>query len=197
MESCASFRFLSKLTLLDDSISLSISILSVLYTSLNYKIIEMGQFLFFYFIVDLFLFKKRIDIIIHHLIAILTYYKIYLLNLPKNDFEQFCKIIILLEVSSIFLLTKKIIREHNIICSNKIKSIINILFVSTFMYFRIYNYYYYLLSKNQILDIIINDYSLTNFNKCFFYSSFYGFYLLNLYWTTLIFKKIYKSYIKN
>jgi len=185
-----------KLEILDDSISFCISIFSVLCTSLNWKIIEVGQFLFCYFILDLIVFKKRTDIIIHHLIAILTYYKIYLLNLSKIDFTNFCKIMILLEVSSIFLCIKNIIKNYNIICSNLTKNIINSLFVTTFIYFRIYNYYYCLLYKNQLFDTIINNYSVGYFDKCFFYCSFYGFYLLNLYWTTLIFKKIYKMLIK-
>lgn len=181
-----------QLAILDDSIAFSISIFSVLCTLLNWKIIEVGQLLFCYFILDLFIFKKKIDIIIHHLIAILTYYKIYLLNLPKEDFTKISKIIILLEVSSIFLLTKKIIKNNNIIYYNQTKIIINLLFVITFIYFRIYHYYYYLLRQNQILDTIINNYSIGYFDKYFFYCSFYGFYLLNLYWTILIFKKIYK-----
>lgn len=185
-----------QLEILDDSIAFFISIFSVLCTSLNWKIIEVGQFLFCYFILDLLIFKKRIDIIIHHLIGILSYYKIYLVNLSRKDFIKICKIIVLLEVSSIFLLSKKIIKNYNISCSNQTKIIINLLFVITFIYFRIYHYYYYLLRKNQILDTMINNYSIGYFDKCFFYCSFYGFYLLNLYWCMLILKKIYKIWIK-
>ena len=58
---------------LDDYISLIVSIFSTLFMFTNFNIILTGKLLFIYFIFDLCLFKKKIDIIIHHLIAILTF----------------------------------------------------------------------------------------------------------------------------
>jgi hypothetical protein len=176
--------------LLDDYISLTISIFSTLFMFINFKIILTGNFLFIYFILDLCLFKKRFDIIVHHLIAIFTYYKLYNLYLPEKDFEILCKVIILLESSSIFLIIKKIIKDNKIICNNSIKFLINILFITTFIYYRIYHYYYYLLRYNQILDNMLNNYVKNYFDKYFFYCNFYGFYILNLYWAFLIFNKL-------
>ena len=119
------------------------------------------------------------------------YSNYYIYNVPLENFLKLFKIIILVEVSNIFLILKNIIPF-----SKNIKLFNDILFVLTFIYFRIYYYYYYTLRTNQQLDIIIHNYIINVYDKYYFYSSFYGFYLLNVYWTVLILNKVYKLSIK-
>jgi hypothetical protein len=157
---------------------------------LNYKIFEFSQYLIYYFIFDTIFFKKKIDIIIHHILVILMYSNYYIYNVPLEEFIKLFKIILLVEVSNIFLMLKIIFY-----LPNNIKIINNILFIISFIYFRIYYYYYYAVRQNQQIDIIVNNYLIYDNDKYFFYSSFYGFYLLNIYWTVLIFNKLYNLII--
>lgn len=168
-----------------------ISISSILCIITNYKIFEFSQYLIYYFIADILFFKKKTDIIIHHILVILMYSNYYIYNVPLEDFLKLFKIIILVETSNILLMSKIMIP-----LSKNIKLINDILFVISFVYFRIYYYYYHALRKNQQIDIIVNNYLTNYFDKYYFYSSFYGFYLLNIYWITLILNKVYNKIIK-
>lgn len=159
---------------------------------LNYKVFEFGKYLIYYFIFDTIFFKKNTDIIIHHILVILMYSNYYIYDVPLEEFIKLFKIILLVEVSNIFLMLKIIFYlPHNI------KIINDILFIIAFIYFRIYYYYYYAIHQNQQINIIVNNYLIYDIDKYYFYSSFYGFYLLNIYWAVLIFNKVYNIIIKN
>lgn len=187
----------NEFNLYDSILTLSVSLLSITSLLINYKIYETAQFVFYYFILDLFLFKKKKDIIIHHILVICMYLNYYILNGSNEDFIKFYKIIVLVEASSIFLLIKNIINEKKLYCPRILQIFINISFIFNFIYFRIYYYYYNLLRKNQLFDIIANSYLKGYFDTYFYYFSFYGFYILNLYWSSLIIKKLIFFYIKN
>ena len=70
-----------------------------------------GEYLIYYFILDLILFKKKVDIIIHHIIVICMFSIHYFLNIYYYDYVKMFQIIILVEISNIFLLLQKIINN--------------------------------------------------------------------------------------
>tara|TARA_Y100000816_G_scaffold234796_1_gene180412 strand:+ start:623 stop:1192 length:570 start_codon:yes stop_codon:yes gene_type:complete len=116
-----------------------------------------------FFLYDIF-YVINVEYFIHHISTLIIsnyclYYKIYFNSILFN---------ILIEISSIFLQLKYLITN------NKIKKINNLLFMLTFLQFRI------------ILIPILIYYNKTQYDYLFFGSSFY---LLNLYW-------VYKFYIK-
>ena len=179
------------INIIEDYSAFFICISSISCLLLNYKVFEFGQYLIYYFIFDTVFFKKKTDIIIHHILVILMYLNYYIYDVPLEEFIKLFKIILLAEVSNIFLMLKIIFY-----LPNNIKIINDILFIISFVYFRIYYYYYYAFRQNQQIDIIVNNYLIYDIDKYYFYSSFYGFYLLNIYWTVLIFNKLYNLSIK-
>jgi hypothetical protein len=175
----------SNIFILFGSIILNVSIL------MNWNIYQNSKNIIIYFILDLFFFKKKIDILIHHLIIIYIYINIYFFNVSKENIAELNRIIILVEISNIFLILKKMMLEKQIICSNNIKIINNIFFIVTFIYYRIFYYYYYLLRSNQLLDTLSKNYLVNNYGvfrklqgsaeKNYLYFIFYGLYILNIF----------------
>ena len=119
------------------------------------------------------------DYLIHHLLTLtcygsLHYYKYY----------EFAHVtiypLISFQVSSIFLSLNELCR-HNYYY-NKYKYINLILFLLSFIYFRLYSYYYILI--NPDLYIFLNKYNI------FLIVIPYSYYLLNMYWVIGIIKKI-------
>jgi len=130
-----------------------------------------------------FYFVKKKDMILHHTIVLaLTHY------MNQHDIENKKEIVCVVlstEISTIFLTT------HNILDTNiVVKNINKLFFISTFLYYRIYNYSYLLLDNT--IHNTLYTYSRNNFEYCQIYVSLYGLFLLNLYWTCLIFKKCIK-----
>ena len=171
-----------------------ISMLSTFSLISNWRIEEVSNFLFYYFIFDLILFKKKLDIIIHHVIVLCMYSNNFIFSMTNEDFIKLYKIIILAEVSSIFLLTKKLISDKKYTYFDKIRPVNDFLFISTFLYFRIFHYYFYLLRPNQISDDVLQNYSKDKITKFFYWANIYSFFALNLYWTLLIFNKLLGSF---
>ena len=131
-----------------------------------------------------FYFVKKKDMILHHMFVLaLSHY------MNTHDFEdkkEIGLIILSTEISTIFLTT------HNLLDTNIVvlKNVNKLLFISTFFYYRIYNYSYLLLDNNTHTALYI--YSRNKFEYCEIYVSLYGLFLLNLYWSYLILKKCIK-----
>jgi hypothetical protein len=102
------------------------------------------------------------------------------------------------EISTIFLTVNNLLEIAD--ASVVYKYINKFVFFSTFFYYRIYNYLYHLMFDKNIHTLIF-AYSKNNFYFWELYISIYGLFVLNLYWSTIIFKKIlYKNvynYIHN
>jgi hypothetical protein len=143
--------------------------------------------LFFYFIFDMLMFKKKMDIVLHHIIAISAYINVYLFSISQEDFMELFRVIIWVETSNIFLLSKKMILTNN----QQIKLAIDLGFVTSFIYFRIYYYYFNILAQNKLFDAIVEKYTKTQIQYASIWFSVCGFYILNLYWLLLILNKIY------
>ena len=111
--------------------------------------------------------------------------------------ENIISVILSTEISTIFLINNSLLSNNNI---NKyflkinrylvtiIKNINSILFIYTFLYYRIYNYYYNLIIDKST-NIVFFKYSRNNYEFYEIYISIYGLFILNLYWSILIFIK--------
>jgi hypothetical protein len=134
-------------------------------------------------LLDFYIIKNK-DMILHHTIVLaLTHY------MNQHHFENKNEIICVVlntEISTIFLTT------HNLLNTNIVvfKNINKLFFISTFLYYRIYNYSQLLIDNNIHNTLYV--YSRNNFEYCEIYASLYGLFLLNLYWSYLIFKKCIK-----
>ena len=62
------------------------------------------------------------------------------------------------------------------------------MFIYTFLYYRIYNYYYNLIIDKST-NIVFLKYSRNNYEFYEIYISIYGLFILNIYWSILIFIK--------
>lgn len=176
---------------IENCISFSISILSTFSVITNWRMKETANLLFYYFVFDIFLFKKNMDIIVHHILIMSTYVIAYFFSIRSEDFMKIYKIIIWVEISNIFLLSKKNILDKKNKYFDKIRPVNDFLFIVTFLYFRIFHYYYYLLLPNKISNDVLENYSDDKLIKYFYWANIYGFFILNSYWSFLIFKKIY------
>jgi len=132
-------------------------------------------------LIDLYFIKNK-DMIFHHILALCM---INYTHINNNEYTNaLISIMLKTEISTIFLTTNNLLNCR----TNYFKNINKILFVLTFMYYRIYNYAYYLiLNKNTYTIFFI--YSKNKFEFCKVYISIYGLFMLNLYWFYLILKK--------
>jgi hypothetical protein len=163
-----------------DYASFIISIVSsyIYFTDGNCK--DIADILATYLVVDLFI-NRKMDIFIHHFLGIFLYSFIHVNQLSEESENIIMKPFIALEISSVF---------YNIIClypNNRFSLLNNLLFFSTFFYYRIYKYYYSVLQNDVIQNIIEN----TKSSK-FYYFIIYNFYALNIYWFTKMVKIIIK-----
>ncbi len=146
-------------------------------------------FLLIYFFFDILLISK-VDMIIHH---ILTIHLLWIdINTNKMFFEKITKIILVCEISTIFLSIYNL--KHMFPFIKKIELFLKIFFFMTYTYYRIY-----LLTKlfifNDEFEMIATSYlqsSQKRFGQYILYS------LLNLYyyWYGVIIKMIFISKLK-
>ena len=120
------------------------------------------------------------DYLFHHFLLLLSYVSFY-----YYDYRDFIHITInpalSFQISSIFLSLDILFTRYNI--NKKIKYVNNIFFITTFIYYRIYRYYYDTLIHPDLF-IFLNKY-----NKCIGLI-IYSFFILNMYWLCLIIKKV-------
>jgi hypothetical protein len=143
------------------------------------------------------------DAILHHIccFTMLSCKNTYNLTIAEIYIQM--QPLIKTEISSIFLIFK-LVYENNLpdsIKSNRIAKVLyhinDLTFVTTFVKTRIWDLLFDAVLNPEIHRRIAThagDYILRNFH---FYSGFYGLYILNLYWFSLICKKMYKVLIIN
>jgi hypothetical protein len=111
--------------------------------------------------------------------------------------ENIISVVLSTEISTIFLITNSLLSNNYInqyfLKINRylvtiIKSINSIFFIYTFLYYRIYSYYYYLIIDKST-NISFLKYSKNIYEFYEIYISIYGLFILNLYWSILIFIK--------
>lgn len=138
------------------------------------------------------LYKLRKDMIIHHIfsIIIIVFFLQYFQFLYKNPIAlNIIRTLLSFEISTIFLSINNLFPKGKY---TTIKSINQLFFITTFLYFRIYKF-----TIEIILDGISLEYIKRVAQKNYFWIiySIYGLYALNLFWTFTILKKIHKSLI--
>ena len=141
------------------------------------------------------------EVYIHH-IASLCINQIVINNsiFFKDPLVFYSTIVCGVELSSLFLIFRSLTEQFKI--KNKLTTINDILFLTTFTYTRIYLFSKYIILDKKFNDILIDNLSLTTSftitpyilsDNIIMQGSLYTLYILNLYWFSLIIKKIVKS----
>jgi len=130
----------------------------------------------------------KLDMILHHLFAIMISFYSYANSYPITynlDDKYFLMTNQLsCEISTIFLNLMKVFPKKSYL------ALLNrLLFLVTFVYYRIYNYFVnIIISKNSHQFII--QIAKSNFHLFYMYTGVFGLFLLNIYWLNLILKKL-------
>jgi hypothetical protein len=129
-------------------------------------------------VIDLYV-EKRKDMIFHHIMVLVM---VHYVNQHRDieNINEMVSVMLSTEISTIFLIL------NNLLEKSVVKNVNQMAFVSTFYYYRIYNYSY-LLERNVQTALFIH--SRNNFKYCEICLGIYGLFILNLYWSTLILKK--------
>jgi len=148
-----------------------------------------------YFFFDNFI--NKTDLKLHHFLIFCLMLFNYYNNVSIND--SYIPIVALYktEISTIFLSIENMIQpfNHNKIIKNYISPINKLLFLITFIKFRICDLYNNVII-NPAFYYHMEKYTTTFFNKMFLYIPIYSFYALNLYWILIICKISVKPLIK-
>lgn len=162
------------------SISLVISLSSLYFINTG----QLSPFIWLLSLVFIFdMVNNTIDMIIHHSIFFSLVLCTYLFNvhMPIDFYRNFMKV----EISTIFLSLSKLTNR------GFMQTINQYLFLITFTKYRVINLGY-LFTNGAYNDAIIQQ-SPHRFATYFIYLNLYGFYLLNLYWFTLILRKLWRK----
>ena len=158
-----------------------------LYYQIQYE--KMYNTLYYYIIFDyLFIPFHRKDSYLHHTIVLSVYFYNYIYNIKINE-QNFAMLqLFKTEISSIFLGFSNLFRKNGV---NKIISnTSNMLFVSSFFYYRIYNYYF-----NVLLNPEFNSSATTTntlIQQSYRVTVKYSLFCLNIYWSVRIIEMIIK-----
>jgi hypothetical protein len=166
-----------------DFVSLFIAGISsyIYFTNGNYR--KISHCIATYLLVDLFI-NKKIDMYIHHAIGLMLYSFVHMNQLSEESENILMKPFIAVEISSIFY------NINYLYPKNYFSALNNLLFITTFFYYRIYNYYYSVIKNEDINHIIENTGEVS---KYYYYSAIYNLYILNLYWFSKIMKIVLKK----
>jgi hypothetical protein len=185
-----------KFSLVIQSIYLFTSIFSSICVFTNSYIIVCSNIVGMMCFIDMFLIKKK-DMLVHHLLVLIMIHYMNKHNEIENR-DKIVSVILSTEISTIFLITNNLLNRNN--SENYYKKcnkiiIINlnkILFIITFMYYRVYSYYVYLIFNKEIYNTFL-IYSKNKLHLFEIFFGIYGLFILNLYWSLLIFIKLKKS----
>ena len=173
---------------LKNYLSLSVALYSCYSILFSESLINCYHVVPIYCAIDLF-FKNKIDIIIHHLAVLQLYFTVQYFAIPEYVLDLVLPTILLSEVSTIFLNLDYLIKEKVLLTLNKV------LFIMTFIYFRIINFY--LLINNESHYTMFVRYcnnDLTTYILAF--SGLYILYGLNIYWICIVIKRMVKQFIE-
>jgi len=164
---------------------LGISLLSGVCIMTNFHVITCSNIVGLMCLVD-FYFVNRNDMRLHHILVLgmLHYMNVHPDIKNRNEIVS---AILSTEISTIFLTINNLLD----IVGNMVifKNINKYIFVSTFVYYRIYNFSSYLIFDKNTYNIFL-IYSKNNFEFYKIYTGIYGLFILNLYWGGLILNKI-------
>jgi len=163
-------------TLYKNTASLLVSTVS-LFLSFQQKYHSAGTIISFYVVTDLF-FVDSLDIALHHLLA--AGFIASVRHLQPENYLLEAQTIVNVEASTIFLTFSHLMKAKILVVPSIIEKANQYLFLLTFTKFRIWDFYWVLLNRKSFpSDITL--------------MTLWGLYLLNLYWYTLIIRKVMKS----
>lgn len=177
------------------TIYLCISLFSTFCVMTNFYVVVCSNVVGCMCFIDLFIVKKK-DMMLHHLFVLSMLH--YMNCHPEfENRNKVVSIILSTEISTIFLIINNLLNRYNIEnYKNSTKMVVSninrLFFVSTFMYYRVYKYYYFLISDEQIQNNFVR-YSRGNIQLFEIFIGVYGLFILNLYWTLFILIKLNKS----
>lgn len=146
-----------------------------------------------YLFCDLFIAKG--DAIIHHALTLVCLY--YYLKYFDTDYLYLHFLPSLkIEMSTVFLILKLWMDniEKKSTFLKIVYSVNDGVFVYLFFKLRVYDCYYQILYNQETYDLI-NTRITDNVDKLFTYASFYSMFILNMYWFSIICKKLYKQIV--
>ena len=181
---------LTKTSNLLNYLYLSISLWSTFSYAYDYEPIKSFYMIGSFCLIDLLFIEKPKDMTIHHTFALLLCKYIYNTNTNTNT-NVIVHTGLSCEISSIFLITKNIIRPYTY---SNYHTVNDILFIGTFFYFRLYNFIYILLNDETVNNLLTNGpiMDVIKLNVVI-----YGSLLLNLYWMRIILLKAIKTIKKS
>lgn len=150
-----------------------------------------------YFIIDLFFAKP--EAALHHTLSlmILTCTPCYGYN--QDETNTVLRPFVKTEISTIFLLLKLLHEQKASNAQNRIAKTLcgvnDLLFVATFVKTRLYDLTFDAMLNPEIHQnnqTYLQDSTIKNLH---FYVGFFGLYSMNLYWTAIIFRKLFKDFI--
>jgi hypothetical protein len=130
-----------------------------------------------YVTADLF-YSEEFDILFHHYIVICFIASI--ITLPPSDYLLEARTIINVEISTIFLALNNLIKDKHILVHTYVVKANQFLFALTFTKYRIWDFYWVLITKRPFPSDITM-------------ASLYSLFILNVYWFCLICRKALKS----
>lgn len=138
---------------------------------------SVGSIVGLYVTSDLF-FTKELDIIAHHVLAGLFIVSVRTLD-PANYLLE-SQAIVNMEISTIFLVFNNLMKEKIIVVPAVLYKINQYLFLLTFTKYRIWDYYWVLIHQGSFPT----ELTMT---------AIWGLFLLDLYWFSLLIRKVNKS----
>lgn len=138
---------------------------------------------------DFFFIKKK-DILFHHVLVLLM---LHYMNTHQEEWyrEKMISVLLSTKISTIFLSIHTLFEIWKV--QEMVKQVNQLLFVISFMYYRIYQYSYLMLDKDvrHILWTRSSSLEYVEINSCI-----YAMFLLNLYWASLIVSKMHATLVK-
>lgn len=151
------------------------------------------KIIFYYTLIDtIFLSYKKKDLFLHHILTFFNLYYLYYYNINLSIFNYSLLQILKVEISSLFLSLSSLLKIYKI--KNKFSITLNGIFIITFLKYRVFDYYNNILNSN-LFYIYLNGYD--NYFKYYYVKiNITAFYLINIYWTFLIFKGLFLKLLK-
>ena len=151
------------------------------------------KIIFYYTLIDtIFLSYKKKDLFLHHVLTFFNLYYLYYYNINLSIFNYSLLQILKVEISSLFLSLSSLLKIYKI--KNKFSITLNGIFIITFLKYRVFDYYNNILNSD-LFYIYLNAYD--NYFKYYYVKiNINAFYLINIYWTILIFKGLFLKLLK-
>ena len=160
----------------------------------SYDYSQNVNIIFYYTVVDSFFLPfKRKDMYIHHISTFLNLYYLYYYNINLNIYNYSILQVLKVEISSVFLSLSSLLKIYKI--KNRFSTVMNCLFIITFLKYRVFDYYNNILNSDLFYNHL--DAYDNNFKYYYLKINISAFYLINIYWTILIFKTLILKQLKN